>query len=345
MPLPNEYPANPVLLQAVMSHTGLPKEEALKPHVLRQFFKEQAAFFPVADAVREHKHIPIGDRQLELVIVRPPKSENQILPIILFLYVSEIKYDPPADPHFFFVALAVDSHGGGFFIGGIETHGILVHELARRTPAVVVHVEYSHSPEVKHPVAMEECYKTLEWINANAAAIGGDPSKLAVVGDSAGGNMVAAITALAKERGNTSINAQVLLYPMLGTDFSTDSYETYQKDSYLPRVLMKYVWNMYLTEEAKTSRFAVPLLATPEQLEDLPPALVITAERDVLRDDGETYTKKLRKAGVDTVALRYFGVRHGFFTEPEITETADAGIDQIVSFLNKKWGLDASSKL
>ncbi|KAI8073976.1 alpha/beta hydrolase fold-domain-containing protein [Gongronella butleri] len=312
---PTEYPAHPVLLAAIMNTTGLSREEALKPHNVRQFLKEQAALFPVADAVREYRRIPFENRDVELVIVRPPNSEGKILPIILFF------------------------HGGGYFVGGIESHGILIHELARRTPAVVVHVEYSLSPEVKHPVAMEECYTALNWVNANAAAIGGDPEKLAVVGDSAGGNMVAAITALAKERGNKSINAQVLLYPMLGTDFHTSTYEEYQNDSYLPRNLMMYVWSLYLTEEAKNSRFAVPMLATVEQLEDLPPALLITAEKDVLRDDGETYIKRLRKAGVDTVALRYFNVRHGFFTEPEITETADAGIDQIVAFLMKKWGI------
>ncbi|CAO3636616.1 unnamed protein product [Cunninghamella echinulata] len=228
-------------------------------------------------------------------------------------------------------------------MGDINTHAILVYQLAIQTQAVVVFVDYSLSPEAKHPIALEECYAALTWINKNAASFNGDPNRLAICGDSAGGNMTAAVTAYAKEKGNTSIKAQVLLYPMLGINFETESYIKYKDDSFLPRKVMQWVWAQYLTEENKTNRFAVPQLSTKEQLEDQPPALIITAEKDVLRSDGEAFHIQLKQAGVKSVALRYFGVRHGFFTEPTLSPEALAGIQQIVYFLKKAWSNESAN--
>ncbi|KAI9307223.1 Alpha/Beta hydrolase protein [Cunninghamella echinulata] len=307
------FPAHPLIREIVTAQTGLPEDQALQPNIVRKFFSEQAATIPVADALREERIVQVDSLNIKLTFIRPHGSENKTLPIILFF------------------------HGGGFFMGDINTHSILVYQLAIQTPAVVVFVDYSLSPEAKHPIALEECYAALTWINKNAASFNGDPNRLALCGDSAGGNMTAAIAAYAKEKGNTSIKAQVLLYPMLGINFETESYTKYKNDSFLPREVMQWVWRQYLTEESKTSRFAVPQLSTKEQLEGLPPALIITAEKDVLRDDGEAYNNQLKKAGVNTVALRYFGVRHGFFTEPSLSPEALAGIQQIVYFLKKTW--------
>ncbi|CAO3639759.1 unnamed protein product [Cunninghamella blakesleeana] len=308
------FPAHPLIRQMLTQQTGLPENQALQPHLVRKFLSEQAAAgMEVEDALRQEQIIQVGALKIKLILVRPHGTENKVLPIILFF------------------------HGGGYFTGDINTHGILIHQLAIQASAVVVYVDYSYSPEVKFPVALEECYAALTWINENATSFNGDPNKLALCGDSAGGNMTAAIVAYAKEKGNTSIKAQVLLYPMLGINFETETYNKYKNDSFLPREAMQWVWENYLTEEAKTNRFAVPQLATKEQLQDQPPALLIMAEKDVLRDDGEAYYVQLKKAGVKAIASRYFGVRHGFFTEPVLSPTALAGIQQIVYFLKKNW--------
>ncbi|KAI8097503.1 Alpha/Beta hydrolase protein [Halteromyces radiatus] len=305
-----------------MNETELPEEEALQPDIVRAFFKEHAAEIPVADALRETKLVTVGSQQLNLVIVRPRGSENQVLPIILFL------------------------HGGGWFMGGIETHGILVHELANRTPAVVVHLEYSLSPEAKYPVALDETYATLSWIKENAASIGGDLNRLTVIGDSAGANLSTSLCALEKEKDqNILIKSQVLLYPLIGTDFTVPSYLEYENNSYLPLRVVKWVWDLYLPKDAETDRLAIPLLATKEQLQGLPPALIITAEKDVLRDDGEQYGKQLQEAGVQTITERYNGVRHGFLTDQQLSPKALAAIDQIIQFVTKAWTKDRSSHL
>ncbi|ORX43023.1 hypothetical protein DM01DRAFT_1411708 [Hesseltinella vesiculosa] len=303
--------AHPAVLNALINHTGLPVTEAIKPRALRQFFKEKSASVALPSAVREHRLI--GEQALEIVIVRPPHSEGQILPILLFV------------------------HGGGFYHGNIDTHAILTHKLARRTPALVVHVEFSLSPEVKHPVAIEQCFTALEWINRHGTDIGGDLSKLAIVGDSTGANMVAAVTALAKDRGNTSIQAQVLLYPTMGLNFATKTREEYKEDGLVTRQLIDYVWQLHLPAGTPPNRFAFPLLATIDQLKGLPPALIIMAENDVLRDDGEAYHHKLISAGVASLAVQFYGVRHGFMVNPKPSTASEAGIDQIVAFLRAIW--------
>lgn len=234
-------------------------------------------------------------------------------------------------------------HGAGWVFGDFHTHERLVRELAAGARAAVVFPDYSRSPEARYPVAIEESYATAKWVTENGAGKGLDATRLAIAGDSVGGNMTAALTLLAKERGAPEFAAQVLFYPVTDASFDTESYHQFAEGYFLRRDAMQWFWDQYTTDEAQRNEItASPLRASLEQLAGLPKALVITGEADVLRDEGEAYAKKLRQAGVPVTAVRYQGIIHDFVMLNALREThaADAAIRQAIGFLSEALGTD-----
>ncbi|MCX5399144.1 alpha/beta hydrolase [Streptomyces sp. NBC_00102] len=227
-------------------------------------------------------------------------------------------------------------HGAGWVFGNAHTHDRLVRELAVGAGAAVVFPEYDLSPEARYPVAIEQNYAVARWIVAEGAAKGLDATRIAVAGDSVGGNMTAALTLMAKERGDVPLVQQVLFYPVTDAAFDTPSYHQFAEGYFLRRDGMQWFWDQYTTDEAQRAEItASPLRATTEQLTGLPPALVITGEADVLRDEGEAYANKLREAGVAVTAARYQGIIHDFVMLDALrgTHAAEAAIRQAVDTL------------
>jgi acetyl esterase len=204
-------------------------------------------------------------------------------------------------------------HGAGWVFGNKHTHDRLIRELAVGAEAAVVFPNYSLSPEARYPTAIEECYAVVKWAADRGPDFGMDPERLAVAGDSVGGNMTAAVTLLAKERVGPSILQQLLFYPVTDASLDTESYNQFAEGYWLRRDAMQWFWDQYITDQAKRKEItASPLRATTEQLKGLPPALVINAEADVLRDEGEAYARKLRAAGVPVTAVRFQATIHDF---------------------------------
>jgi acetyl esterase len=233
-------------------------------------------------------------------------------------------------------------HGAGWVFGDSLTHDRLVRELAAGTGATVVFPNYSRSPEARYPTAIEEGYATLQWVAEHAADEQIDGSRLAVAGDSVGGNMTAALTLMAKQRSGPSLAAQVLFYPVTDASFDTASYHKFAEGYHLRRDAMQWFWDQYTTDASQRGEItASPLRASLDQLAGLPPALVITGEADVLRDEGEAYATKLRQAGVAVTAARYEGIIHDFVMLNALREThaAQAAITQAISFLKQALSL------
>ncbi|WP_262064556.1 alpha/beta hydrolase, partial [Streptomyces sp. STR69] len=204
-------------------------------------------------------------------------------------------------------------HGAGWVFGNAHTHDRLVRELAIGAHAAVVFPEYDLSPEARYPVAIEQNYTVAKWVVEQGATKDLDATRIAAVGDSVGGNMTAALTMMAKERGDVPLVQQVLFYPVTDANFDTASYHQFAEGYFLRRDGMQWFWNQYTTDETERAQItASPLRATTEQLTGLPPALVITGEADVLRDEGEAYANKLRAAGVPVTAVRFQGIIHDF---------------------------------
>jgi acetyl esterase/lipase len=231
-------------------------------------------------------------------------------------------------------------HGGGWISGGAHTHDRLVRELAAGTGAAVVFPDYSLSPEARYPTAVEECHAVAAWVASHGADHGLDPRRVAIGGDSAGGNLAAAVTLLAKRRGGPGFACQVLLYPVLDADFDTESYQAFAEGHFLRRDVMRWYWDLYLDDrERRAEVTASPLRAGLDELAGLPPALVITAEADVLRDEGEAYARKLRRAGVPVVATRYQGTIHAFmmFNRLHASPTTQAAVGQVCATLRRSF--------
>ncbi|WP_435191829.1 alpha/beta hydrolase [Streptomyces sp. bgisy126] len=241
---------------------------------------------------------PTGDVRARIV---RPRGATGPLPVILYI------------------------HGAGWVFGNAHTHDRLVRELAVGTRAAVVFPEYDRSPEARYPVAVEQNYGVAQWVAREGHHKDLDGTRLAVAGDSVGGNMTAALTLMAKQRGDVRLAHQVLFYPVTDASFDTDSYHAFAEGYFLRRDAMRWFWDQYTTDEAERALITVsPLRATTEQLTGLPPALVITAEADVLRDEGEAYAAKLRAAGVPVTALRVQGAIHDFVMLDALRETRAA---------------------
>ncbi|WP_250533023.1 alpha/beta hydrolase [Caballeronia sp. AZ10_KS36] len=213
-------------------------------------------------------------------------------------------------------------HGGGWVLGDKNTHDRLVREIANGAQAEVVFVDYDRSPETKYPVPIEEAYAATRYVADHAREFNVDASRMAVAGDSVGGNMAAAVTLLAKERGGPALRAQVLFYPVTDANFDDGSYNEFANGPWLTRDAMKWFWDAYAPNAADRAKVtASPLRASIDELKGLPPALVITDENDVLRDEGEAYARKLTEAGVPVTSVRYNGTIHDFVMLNALAET------------------------
>ena len=242
------------------------------------------ATLPADSSDRTIRGCPTGEISLRLV---RPRGASGALPAVMYF------------------------HGGGWMLGDRETHDRLVREIATGAQATVVFVEYARSPEAKYPVATEQAYTATAWVAEHGAAIGVDPSRLAVVGDDVGGNLATVTTLLAKERGGPPIDFQVLLYPVTDANLETPSYRAFGASKYwITRETMRWFWDSYAPAPERHEFIVSPLQASLEQLRGLPPALIVTCEQDVVRDEGEAYAHKLMAAGVPVIATRSLGAIH-----------------------------------
>lgn len=278
-------------VQALDAQGGTPIYQ-LTPAAARDVLLGAQTSVPVckAPADLEDFHISGGPTSdIALRIVRPQGSQKRRLPAILYL------------------------HGGGWVMGDKETHDRLVRELANGAQAAVVFVDYPRSPEAKYPIALEQAYSTLLWLAENGPQINIDPTRIAVVGDSVGGNMAAALTLLAKERQGPKLVYQVLFYPVTDASLDTASYQHFGAGGYwLTKAAMQWFWEAYVPADQRHLPTVSPLQASLDQLRGLPPALIIVDENDVLRDEGEAYARKLQQAGVPVTAMRALGTVHDF---------------------------------
>ena len=252
---------------------------------------EDAQAKPVAKlpADIEDKVLPVGPTgEVSVRIFRPPNSKAP-LPAVMYF------------------------HGGGWVLGSKDTHDRLLRDLTNGAQAAFVFVNYTPSPEAQFPVPIEQDYAATKYIAEHGSDFGLDPSRLAVAGDSVGGNMVAVITQLAKERKGPAIRYQVLFYPVTDARMNTASYSEFANGPWLTKPAMEWFWNAYApNKDDRKKTAASPLSATVEQLKGLPPALVIVDENDVLRDEGEAYARKLIEAGVEVTAVRVLATHHDF---------------------------------
>ena len=251
----------------------------------------------------------VGDVQVR--IVRPHDADGT-LPVILYM------------------------HGGGWVLGNAGTHDRLVRELAVGARAAVAFVEYDRSPEARYPTAIEQGYATARWITREGAGHGLDPERIAVAGDSVGGNMTAALALMASDRGDVRFVHQSMYYPVTDAAMDTGSYEQFAEGYFLTARSMAWFWDAYAPDvDRRAEPYASPLRASDEQLAGLPPALVIVDEADVLRDEGEAYGARLRAAGVAVTTVRYDGITHDFMMLNPLsgTHATRAAVAQAISVL------------
>ncbi|MBF9066461.1 alpha/beta hydrolase [Streptacidiphilus sp. NEAU-YB345] len=272
----------------------------------------QSGPVPLLPADISHRTLPVGPTgKVTIRIVRPEGAHGK-LPVVMYF------------------------HGGGWVLGDEGTHDRLVRELAYGAHAAVVFVDYTPSPEAHFPVPIEQAYAATKWVAAHGDEIGVDGSRIALAGDSVGGNMTAAVTLQDKEQHGPKLLGQVLFYPVTNAAFDDASYLQFADGPWLTRKSMMWFWNAYAPNVADRSNIlASPLRASLDQLKGLPKALVITDEADVLRDEGEAYAAKLRAAGDDVTAVRYEGVFHDFVMLNALRNTnADqAAVAQASAFL------------
>src|SRR3954452_6945316 len=234
-------------------------------------------------------------------------------------------------------------HGGGWVLGNAGTHDRLVRELAVGARAAVAFVEYAPSPEARYPVAIEQGYATAQWLTREGAGRGLDAGRMAVAGESVGGNMTAALALMAKERGDVTFVQASMYYPVTDAAMDTASYEQFATGYYLSRKSMEWFWDAYAPDRSKRSEItASPNRATVEQVRGLPPTYLCVDEADVLRDEGEAYAAKLRAAGVPITTVRYDGTVHDFMLLNSLSEThaTRAAVAQATAFLRAALGTD-----
>lgn len=235
------------------------------------------------------KTIRVDGSDLKLTIVRPVGSKQKTLPAFMYF------------------------HGGGWVLGDFPTHERLVRDLVAGSGTVAVFVNYTLSPEAGYGVAIEQAYAATKWVAEHGKEINVDGKRLAVAGNSAGGNMAAVVALMANEKGAPALRSQVLLCPVTDANFDTPSYKQFANGYFLTKDLMVWFWDNYTTDaKARKQIYASPLQATTEQLKGLPPTLIQTAEFDVLRDEAEAYARKLDAAGVHVKSVRYNGMIHDF---------------------------------
>lgn len=261
------------------------------------FIKIQSGKVAQPEVDTEDHILPVGPNSKVNVKIYRPKGSKETLPVVMFF------------------------HGAGWVFGGVETHDRLAREITAGSHVALVFVKYTLSPEAQYPIPIEEAYAATKYIAEHGKEFNLDSSRLAVAGDSVGGNMTAAVTLMAKERGGPNIKYQVLIYPVTDANFDNGSYKEFAEGPWLTKKAMEWFWNNYLPDMNKRKEItACPLKATIEQLKGLPPALVINGECDVLRDEGEAYAHNLNAAGVRVTGKRYHSTIHDFLLLNAIAE-------------------------
>ncbi|WP_260871583.1 alpha/beta hydrolase [Bacillus sp. X1(2014)] len=269
---------------------------------------------------------------VEVELAQLAKVEDRMIPVADDTEIKVRIYTPEGQGPF---PLFVYYHGGGWVIGDLETADPSCRMIANQTGRVVVSVDYRLAPEYKFPIPVEDSYAALKWVSENAAALNGNASNLVVGGDSAGGNLSAVVSLITKEQNGPEVAAQVLIYPVTALGYDTKSYEEFQQGFGLDRDLMKWFGNYYINNEEDTkNKYIAPLLA--EDLSNLPPAYVITAENDVLRDEGLAYAERLKQAGVKVESTIEEGLVHGYFTNMAVfPERIKGSISKFAKFLSE----------
>ena len=302
----------------VDSLAGAPPIYTLSPADARSVLA-QAQSIPVGkpSAQTEDIALPVGPTGSVPIRVIRPVGATAVLPVVMYF------------------------HGGGWVLGDRDTHDRLVREIAVGAQAAVVFVDYARAPEARYPVAIEQAYAATRYVADNAAELGIDPLRLAVAGDSVGGNMAAAVTLIAKQRRGPNIAFQLLFYPVTDSGFDTPSYNQFADGPWLTKRAMEWFWDAYLPDPAvRKQPTATPLNASLDQLASLPEALVIVDENDVLRDEGEAYARKLSDAGVRVISVRYNGTIHDFVMLNALADTpaTRGAIAQAVGALRRALG-------
>ncbi|WP_020414096.1 alpha/beta hydrolase [Microbulbifer sp. VTAC004] len=274
-------------LNALAQGGGKPIEQ-MSPRDARAVLvgAQQGATLPPADV--SHRIIHVNGEKIRLTVVKPKNIKGE-LPVFMYF------------------------HGGGWVLGDYPTHERLIRDLVNRSGAAAVYVDYSPSPEAKYPTAIHQAYAATQWVADHGKEIGVDGSRLAVAGNSVGGNMAAVVSLMAKNKGTPKLRFQLLLWPVTDANFNNQSYEAFATDHFLTKNMMEWFWDSYTTDPKQRAEiYASPLRASIQQLRGLPPAMVQTAEMDVLRDEGEAYARKLNEAGVTVTAVRYNGMIHDY---------------------------------
>lgn len=273
-----------------MNEPQSPPIETLAPAEARRVLSNAQAAVQVDLSGIEvaEKVIEAGGYKVKLHVVRPA-GERGILPVFMFI------------------------HGGGWVLGDFPTHRRMVRDLVVLSGAAAVFVNYTRTPDAVYPQAVNEIYAATQWVSEHGAEINVDGKRLAVVGNSVGGNMTAVTTLKAKEQGAPLIKFQAMLWPIVDANFDTTSYREFGEERFLTKSLMQWMYDLYLKDLSRRKDiYASPLQASIEQLRGLPPALVQVAENDILRDEGEAYARKLSEAGVPVTCVRYNGMIHDF---------------------------------
>ncbi|QNB07109.1 alpha/beta hydrolase [Herbaspirillum frisingense] len=283
-------PTTQSFLQALEAGGGKPLEQLSPKDARAVLVGAQAGVkleLPKADV--SEKTITADGQEIKLTIVRPAGSAKKTLPAFMFF------------------------HGGGWVLGDFPTHERLVRDLVASSGAVAVFVNYTPSPEASYGVAINQAYAATKWVAAHGKEINVDGKRLAVAGNSVGGNMAAVVALMAKDKGGPALRSEVLMWPVTDANFETGSYNQFANGYFLTKNMMKWFWDSYTTDAAKRKEiYASPLNASQAELTGLPPTLIQTAENDVLRDEGEAYGRKLQAAGVAVTSVRYNGMIHDF---------------------------------
>jgi len=303
-------PLDPQAKAFLAQFPPMPDFEAIPLPLLRQGF-EQSALAPGEPervAHVENLRLPGPDGEIAVRLYRP-ESKSALPGLVYF-------------------------HGGGFVLCNLESHDGVCRSLANAAGCAVVSVDYRLAPEHPFPAAPEDCYAVTRFVAEHGRELGIDTARIAVGGDSAGGNLTAVVSQMARDRRGPRLRLQLLVYPVTDASFDTPSYRENAEGYFLTTNMMKWFWSKYLADPADAANpYASPLRA--KDLTGLPPGLCITAEFDPLRDEGEAYAARLREAGVDVATTRYDGMFHGFFGMGAMLDQAKKAVAQAAGALKK----------